>query len=242
MPRWRSSRTPREATPFYLIELARSVATTAGHSDSTYPETLERLLAARIDQLPLAGRELMRQASVLGSSFSRSLAARVLDRSDLFAVDAWEESLGDLIIIEEHTVRFQHDLLRVAAYEGLSVRRRRAVHRRAGAVIEAWGESAPVPDRLAALAFHASGSGLPEGIVRWNRQAAEAAIAKGAMDIAEGLLREVATAQRQIGADPADCCETGRRLAFAAERRTAETALEAPADAAMPTSERRRSG
>ena len=62
-----------------------------------YPETVERLLAARIDQLPVAGRELIRDAAVLGSTMSRSLASRVLDRPELIDADTWEHELGDLV-------------------------------------------------------------------------------------------------------------------------------------------------
>ncbi|MEP7203035.1 MAG: adenylate/guanylate cyclase domain-containing protein [Ilumatobacteraceae bacterium] len=222
-----------EGNPLYLIELARSVATHSTVADAAYPETVERVLAARIDQLPVIGRELIRDASVLGSTMSRDFASRVLERDDLEDARTWERELGDLVMLGEQTVRFRHDLVRVAAYEGLSVRRRRALHQRAGDVIEAWGESVPLPDPVAALAFHATGSGMPERIVRWNREAAEAAIAKGAMEVAETLLGDVLVAQRQIGAVAADCCTTHRRLAYAAERAGhPETALGALAHAA----------
>ncbi len=204
--------------PLYLIELARSVASATAQSGDAFPETVERVLAARIDQLPVSGRELIRDASVLGSTMNRSLASRVLDRADLVEADTWEHELGDLVILDDGAVRFRHDMVRVAAYEGLSVRRRRAVHRRAGDVIEEWGDGVPIADPISALAFHASGSGLPERIVKWNHEAAEAAIAKGAMEIAESLLRDVVGAQRQLEAEPSACLATHRRLAFAAER------------------------
>ena len=204
--------------PLYLIELARSVATSATQSNAAFPETVERVLAARIDQLPVAGRELIRDASVLGSTMSCALASRVLDRADLTDASIWARELGDLVVTDKETVRFRHDMVRVAAYEGLSVRRRRAVHQRAGDVIEEWGDSVPIADPVSALAFHATGSGIPGRIVKWNHEAAEAAISKGAMEIAETLLVDVVAAQRQLGADPAACCSTQRRLAFAAER------------------------
>ena len=204
--------------PLYLIELARSVATAASPSTAAYPETVERVLDARIDQLPIVGRELIRDAAVLGSTINRALASRVLERPELVDAETWRRELGDLIIVDEDTVRFRHDLVRVAAYEGLSVRRRRALHQRAGDVIEAWGFSVPLPDPVAALAFHASGSGMPERVIQWNRRAADAAIAKGAMETAESLLRDVVTALRQIGATPGECRAAYRRLAFVAER------------------------
>ncbi len=227
--------------PLYLIELARSVASTSTHSGEAFPETVERVLAARIDQLPVSGRELIRDASVLGSTMTRSLASRVLDRVDLVAPETWQRELGDLVVIDDGSVRFRHDMVRVAAYEGLSVRRRREVHRRAGDVIEEWGEAVPIADPVSALAFHASGSGIPERIVKWNHEAAEAAIAKGAMEIAESLLRDVVGAQRATGAEQCALLATHRRLAFAAERAGhPEPALDALVQAARLADDRER--
>ena len=230
-----------EGNPLYLIELARSVASSTIRSDADFPETVERVLAARIDQLPVAGRELIRDASVLGSTMNRSLASRVLERPDLVDAETWQRELGDLVMLGEATVRFRHDLVRVAAYEGLSVRRRRELHRRAGDVIETWGESVPLADPVAALAFHATGSAIPDRIIKWNHDAAEAAIAKGAMELAESLLGDVIGAQRQIDTDPAERCATYRRLAFASERAGhPESALDSLAQATRLAVERER--
>ncbi|MEY2415020.1 MAG: hypothetical protein QOH53_354, partial [Ilumatobacteraceae bacterium] len=230
-----------EGNPLYLIELARSVATSSVRSDVAFPETVERVLAARIDQLPVAGRELIRDASVLGSTMNRSLASRVLERPDLVDAATWQRELGDLMTLGEETARFRHDLVRVAAYEGLSIRRRRELHRRAGDVIEAWDESVPLADPVAALAFHATGSAIPERIIRWNREAAEAAMTKGAMEIAESLLTGVVLAQREVGADRLERCAIQRRLAHAAERAGHPgPALEALSEAARLADERDR--
>ena len=212
-------------------------------SDVAYPETVERLLAARIDQLPVAGRELIRDAAVLGSTMSRSLASRVLDRPDLVAAETWERELGDLVVVDEASVRFRHDLVGVAAYEGLSVRRRRAVHQRAGDVIEAWDDSVPIPDPVSALAFHAT----------WLRPARPhhplERRGRGSRDRRRGpwrspsrCCRDVVAAQRQIGVDAAAVCATYRRLAVAAERAGhPESALDALVQAAT-TGRRHASG
>ncbi len=240
-------RTQAAGNPLYLVELARAVAADAGSAGSgsigsaTYPATVERLLAARIDQLPVAGRELIRDASVLGSSFDRVLASRVLERPELAAADTWEAELGDLVVVESETVSFRNDLVRIAAYEGLSVRRRRAVHERAGDIIETWGHDSPVVDRAAALAFHAVGSTLPERIVRWSGEAADEAIEKGAMEIAESRLRDIVAAQRRLDTADGDRCGTLRRLAFAAERAGhPDAALDALTEAARHTDDRER--
>ena len=217
-------RTSAAGNPLYLVELARAIAISPSTSidpsatSTSYPETIERLLAARIDQLPISGRELIRDASVLGSVINLEFASRVLGRADLALARTWEQELADLVTLDDDTVRFEHELVRVAAYQGLSVRRRRAVHERAGDVIEEWGDAVPIVGPVSALAFHASGSGLPERIVRWCGDAAEAAIGKGAMQTAQALLDDVVAAQRRADMDDSARCTTYRRLAFAAER------------------------
>jgi len=226
--------------PLYLIEMAHAVASGA-QSTSAFPETLERLMAARIDQLPTSGRQLIRDASILGATFDRELAARVLESPDLIDPAVWTDQLGGLVTIDDASVRFRHDLVRVAAYEGLSVRRRRAVHRRAGDVIEAWGDSAPVSDRVAVLAFHATGSGIASRVVEWNQKAADAALAKGAVEIAERLLSDVVQAQRETRASHDARRGTFCQLAVAAERAGhPEPALDAYRRAARLASEAER--
>jgi tetratricopeptide (TPR) repeat protein len=126
--------------------------------------------------------------------------------------------LGDLVLLDGDSLRFSHDMVRKAAYEGLSVRRRRTLHQRACAVIEEWGDSVPLADPISTLAFHATGADSPELIVKWNRSAAEAAVARGAMEIAEELLTAVVPAQVAIGASEAERCAVQRSLATAAER------------------------
>ena len=58
-------------------------------------------MAARIDQLPTAGRQLIRDASILGSTFDRELAARVLERPELVDAAVWTDQLGDLVTIDD---------------------------------------------------------------------------------------------------------------------------------------------
>jgi tetratricopeptide (TPR) repeat protein len=203
--------------PLYLLELARAVGA-GGQSADALPETLERVMAARIDQLPPAARRLIRDASVLGATFDRELASRVLDRPDLTDPAVWTEAFQDLVVVDGRTIRFGHDLVRVAAYEGLSVRRRKAVHTRAGEVIEAWGDAAPVADVVATLAFHATGSGIASRIVECNTRAADAAMVSGAMEVAERLLRDIIAAQRETRATRDDRRAILRQLASAAER------------------------
>ncbi len=211
-------RTAAGGNPLFLIELARAASAGVGRSGEELPASVERLIAARIDRLPVAGRQLIRDAAVLGSTFPRALGARVLERDDLTKESTWARELGDLVSLDGDDVRFSHDMVRKAAYESLSVRRRQVMHRRACEVIEDWGSSAPLADPISTLAFHATDSGSPELIVKWNRLAADAAVARGAVEIAEEMLTAVVPAQVAIGAPEGERCAVQRSLATAAER------------------------
>jgi class 3 adenylate cyclase/tetratricopeptide (TPR) repeat protein len=203
--------------PLFLLELARREARGAASLDGL-PESVQRLLAARIDELPPRGRGLIRDLAVLGARVDLRLAARVLARRDLLDDQSWVSELGDLVTVVDRAVSFRHDLVRVAAYEGQSDRRRRDLHRAACAVLDAWGPNPPVADTVAALAYHAAGSGDPELLVRWGRLAAESALARGGVEVARDLLRDVVVAERTIGAPPDERRRSLHSLAVAAER------------------------
>ena len=129
----------------------------------------------------------------------------------------WESELGDLVVVDGDEVSFRNDLVRVAAYEGLSVRRRRAVHRRAGEIIEEWGDSVPIADPVGASRFTRPEPALPERIVRWAGEAARRRSRGGDGD-RRVLLDDVVAAQRRLGMWRIARSATLRRLAFAAER------------------------
>src|SRR5579862_1178332 len=125
--------------PLFLQELA-------GPDDGTeraeeLPETVEALLATRIDRLSPGDRALLRWASVLGVSFSSSLIAEVLEEQEeavAAASEAWER-VGEFVERDPDVpgaFRFRHALIRDAAYEGLPYRRRREIHERVAEVIE----------------------------------------------------------------------------------------------------------
>jgi class 3 adenylate cyclase/tetratricopeptide (TPR) repeat protein len=124
--------------PLFLRELAMPDEPTA--EAEQLPETVEALVAARIDRLEAGDRALLRWASVLGVSFSGALIDDVLegDEDVASASDAWDR-LGEFVERDPHTpgaFRFRHALIRDAAYEGLPFKRRRDLHGRVAEVIE----------------------------------------------------------------------------------------------------------
>ncbi|HLE99156.1 MAG TPA: adenylate/guanylate cyclase domain-containing protein, partial [Gaiellaceae bacterium] len=124
--------------PLFLQKLA-SVGEQADEAEEL-PESVEALVATRIDQLGPGDRALLRWASVLGVSFSGSLIVDVLEDDPQVgaASEAWDR-LSEFVERDPDVpgaFRFRHALIRDAAYEGLSYRRRRELHGRVAEVIE----------------------------------------------------------------------------------------------------------
>ncbi len=131
--------------PLFLLELTNAVA--SDQPLDTLPDDLELLLAAQIDRLAPDDRQTLRAAAVLGVWFDLGLLARLLAEHGVPG-DIWER-LRSLVVPEgPDQGRFAHALVRDAAYEGLSFRRRRELHHRAALAIE---ERAPDPEAEAPL-------------------------------------------------------------------------------------------
>ncbi len=123
--------------PLFIRELAVSPA---GAAD--LPETVESLLTSRIDTLQPADRLLLRHASVIGRTFELDLLEEILPEES-GDPEQWLR-LADFVewVGTEH-LRFRHDLVRDAAYDGLSYARRREIHAAVGAALE---RRSPDPD------------------------------------------------------------------------------------------------
>ena len=111
--------------PLFLRELA-SVGRTSTEDAEDLPDTVETLVATRIDQLAPGDRALLRWASVLGVSFSGAFIIDVLEDDPTVAAasEAWDR-LGEFVERDPDVpgaFRFRHALIRDAAYEGLSFR------------------------------------------------------------------------------------------------------------------------
>lgn len=138
--------------PLFLIELLSSAE--AG-SVEALPDSVESLLTAQIDRLSPADRTVLRYASVLGPSFTDALIAASLDDEVEPPDGALWQRLEEFVAEETPGVRrFKHELIRDAAYEGLTYRRRSALHARAGEAIERLaGSNAEAEAGLLSLHF-----------------------------------------------------------------------------------------
>ncbi len=142
-----------EGNPLYLEELVRSLVDSGAlvegdggwrferEVDVQVPETVEKLVLARVDVLSPDARELLCAASVIGRRFTRNLVAEVAEGTrDLEAALA-ELRRADLVRDgrrrPEEEYRFRHHLILEAVYGSLLRRRRAELHRRAAEAIEA---------------------------------------------------------------------------------------------------------
>lgn len=182
-----------EGNPFYLRELLRSLQDTGAivETDGRWsfdhgvavevPETVERVVLARIDRLPPGDRDLLNSAAVIGREFDLPLLGRItgadlsLDSlSNLTRLGLFEGASGA-------EFRFSHPLIQETAYKSMLRRGRAALHGRAAAAIEELTEDGSV-EHHAALARHHGAAGHLSDAVKYHRLAAIASQRVHAMD------------------------------------------------------------
>ncbi|WP_203336668.1 tetratricopeptide repeat protein [Nocardioides limicola] len=121
--------------PLFLLQL---LSASREDGDTELPESIERVVATRIDRLPGPERTLLRQAAVIGRIFSSHLldALHRREYDDVIVPQRWE-LLSDLLEpAGTDQWRFRHALFRDVAYEGLAFARRRRMHRQVGELLE----------------------------------------------------------------------------------------------------------
>ena len=185
-----------DGNPLMLRELVAAVR--AGGDVDDLPDDVEELLAASVDRLPVADRTALRELAVLGARFDPAIAAELLGR-DPAALESLLDRLEGFVAAQGDRIVFRHALLRSAAYEGLSYRRRRALHARALAVLVAGadGDLAPLVELLALHAHHA---GDDDGCWTWARDGARRALERGAPSDALTLFAWAAAAGKRLPA------------------------------------------
>jgi class 3 adenylate cyclase/tetratricopeptide (TPR) repeat protein len=144
--------------PLFLEELLARVRSSG--STESLPDSLNAVVSAEIDTLPPLARRLLRYSSVLGRSFRRVVLNELLAPEDMVIDNATRQALSHFVVAEgAERWRFRHAVMHDAAYEGLSFRKRKELHARAGRVIErlAGADTAAVAEFLAlhyAIAGH----------------------------------------------------------------------------------------
>ena len=246
--------TRSEGNPLFLRELARTAGDVADAEG--LPESLEPLLAAEIDLLAPLDRQVLRAASVLGGHFDPELLPDLLEGTGIVAAatqaldpvaklklkveEAVWARLSAFVLPTAHGRRFAHALMRDAAYEGLSFKRRRELHARAARAIEA---RASTPEEGAdLLSLHWLEAEEYEQAWNYSRIAGERARALWAnADAVTCFTRALEAARHLSRLDPGevssvaealgDACELSARYeaardAYARSRRLAASAVD----------------
>jgi class 3 adenylate cyclase/tetratricopeptide (TPR) repeat protein len=141
--------------PLYAEQFADLFAERGSSEDLPLPETLQGIIAARLDGLRGAEKELLQDASVVGKVFWASALGR--GRDDLTATLHALERKGFVrrqrrsSVEGETEIAFAHALVRDVAYGQIARAERAAKHRRVAEWIESLGRP---EDHAEMLAYH----------------------------------------------------------------------------------------
>lgn len=135
--------------PLFLLQLVSSRH--EGTTSDDLPESIERVVATRIDRLGPSDRALLRQAAVVGRVFNPVVidALRTAESASPVGRAQWDALLDLVEPAGSNLWRFRHALFRDVAYEGLPFARRRRMHRAVGELLEAGVSGEPDVARLA---------------------------------------------------------------------------------------------
>jgi class 3 adenylate cyclase/tetratricopeptide (TPR) repeat protein len=186
-----------QGNPFFLEESVRTLLETGvlvgargacrlGQPLDTLqvPDTVQALLAARIDRLPPEDKRLLQTAAVIGTEVPWPLLQAIADTSD----EALYWSLGHLQAAEflyeaglfpERAYTFKHALTHEVAYSSLLHERRRALHARLVEALEALAGDR-LDDQVERLALHALRGEVSEKALAYGRQAGDKARTRSA--------------------------------------------------------------
>ena len=140
-------------------------------SGSDVPPTLQAVLAARIDALPVAEKRLLQEAAVIGQDVPFSLLSSICGLTD----EVLRRRLGNLQAAEflyptqlfpELQYSFKHALTRDVAYSGVLRDRRRGIHSRVLSAIETLYADR-LTEQVERLAYHAERGGIWDKAVEY---------------------------------------------------------------------------
>jgi predicted ATPase len=177
--------TQAEGNPFFLEEFAHTVVEQrAQQSPLVLPETIQAVLAARMDRLAPAEKRLLQAAAVIG----KDVAPPVLQAITALPEDTLRRSLTQLQAAELLAVRsvapaatytFKHLLIQEAAYQSLPTPLRQHYHHRVAQVFVAQSPTlAETQPEL--IAHHYTEAGAPAVALPYWQRASQRAVERSA--------------------------------------------------------------
>jgi len=130
--------------PLFAVELARIVTT--GSADHL-PDSVEKIVSARLDRLPPEARRFLRIASVVGVEMDQADLLSILAAEAPGLTPPWEDVAEFFAARPDGRAAFTNIVSHDASYEGLPFGTRRRIHRAVGEHLE----SKDNPDKLAPL-------------------------------------------------------------------------------------------
>jgi class 3 adenylate cyclase/tetratricopeptide (TPR) repeat protein len=187
-----------EGNPFFLEEVVRTLierelvdrvdgrwVARANVGDLEVPDTIQGLLAARIDRLDPDVRRAGRVAAVIGRQFGVGVFARVYGGAEQSGVHPYLAALEahGLLRLEatdpELRFGFRHALIHDVMYEGLLRKERRMLHHQVAEALEAE-QPGRLTELAGVLARHHELAGDTEQALDYLFQAGERALGQGA--------------------------------------------------------------
>lgn len=164
--------------PFFVEELVRAGA--------ELPDSLRELLLHKVARLPGPARQVVRMASVGGSSVPHDLLAATAGLPDTVLLPALRQAVEAYVLTTDPIrdarpgevggrYRFRHDLLREAVLNDLLPAERVRLHRSFAEALSACPELVPAERRAAESAYHWHGAGEAGRALPALLRAAEAA-------------------------------------------------------------------
>jgi tetratricopeptide (TPR) repeat protein len=194
--------------PFFVEELTWAAVAHGNHAGPLpLPDTIEAVLAARLDRLPPEAKRLVQIAAVIGPEVPVPLLQTIAELSE----EALRRSLAHLQAAEflyetrlfpDPVYTFKHALTHEVAYGSLLQERRRVLHTCIVETIEALAGD-QVAEWVERLAHHALRGEVWDKALAYSQQAGEKAIARAAHREAVGYLEQALGATQHLPAQPA---------------------------------------
>jgi predicted ATPase len=204
-----------EGNPFFLEELAQAVVEQGdAHPTLVLPETVQAVLATRLDRLPPEAKALLQVAAVVGREVSGSLlqAVTALAEGPLhqrLARLQEAEFLYEARPAPEVVYAFKHALTHEVAYQSLLRNTRQQYHRQIAEVL-VTRFAVVVETQPEVLAHHYTEAGLNERAIPYWQQAGERAAVRSAhreavahltkgLEVLQRLPETTERARRELG-------------------------------------------
>src|SRR6185503_9913610 len=146
-----------EGNPLFVEETVRMLAEEGADGIGRIPDTLQALIAARIDRLAPEAKTLLQRAAVIGRIFWEGALEHLAPEFESLDAPLDDLRLREFVLDEERSsirgenaYKFKHVLIREVAYGGLSKSARAAQHAR----FAAWLKERAGEELLEIRAFH----------------------------------------------------------------------------------------